>query len=164
MLKRIVVILLFLLAFPASALGDVIVGEHTPMNFEHSPVDEALSADLLAKARGPWPNSPCAGRERITILPRNTKLFFDYPDSRVRAAAVASPSDCLVVVAPQAITHMNVYSYWCLLLTHEFGHLAGYGHTSDPRDVMYGDGALSSRVIYSPCYDYARYNYGHNLA
>jgi hypothetical protein len=74
------------------------------------------------------PNNPCNGHIDVTF---NADLS-EYSDGRV---GMAYPEDgsCRVFIAalddPDAL---------CLVLAHEVRHLAGYGHSDNPHDLMYG--------------------------
>lgn len=71
-------------------------------------------------ARAAWPGSPCAGREQVTlaaVLPfyGDTADGMAYEDGSCRVVLLASLPDWRA----------------CIVLVHEFGHLAGRSHTSD---------------------------------
>jgi hypothetical protein len=111
------------------------------------PADDAgRLARYLPLARAAWPSSPCAGRE-VVHLAGDAAL-------RAEAPAVAGAGEALYgMAAPEACevwlaSGMTDYTF-CTVLVHEFGHLAGYGHTTISGDVMNGTGDVG----YAPCED-----------
>lgn len=99
---------------------------------------------ILPTARGAWPDSPCAGREEIAI----TDTFpSGAPDGTLGAAATFA-GRCLVLLKPLLFQPGWEYGL-CVAVTHEFGHLAGLGHSDDPADLMY---PFLDEVRYEPCW------------
>jgi matrixin len=106
--------------------------------------DAARLARFLPIARAAWPGSPCAGRETVHLA-ADTAL-------RAAAPAVAGPGEALNGMAEPATCEVWLGATmdqrtFCTVLVHEFGHLAGLGHTTTPGDVMNGAGDLDHR----PC-------------
>lgn len=117
-----------------------------------TPIDQVLPADLLAAARQPW-DSPCAGREAIYVV---TGALYNSPPeypARVNSAGVAIAGACLIVIRDDILQDPLAR---CLVVSHELGHLAGYGHSDDPHDVMYGGGLETLSVTHGACRAYAR--------
>jgi hypothetical protein len=85
-------------------------------------------------ARMSWPDSPCTGREQITVtddLPVNINGDA-YQDGSCRVDIRAGLSDF----------------GFCVVMVHEFGHLAGREHT----DIYDHEGVMGPEpVFYSPC-------------
>jgi hypothetical protein len=89
-------------------------------------------AQAAAVAGAQWPDSRCRGRERV-IWTSQDELDAAHPGAG--AAADASVRDCTVRLSERARSWSGPRT--CALLQHEFGHLAGRAHSSDPMDVMY---------------------------
>lgn len=89
----------------------------------------------LPVARAAWPDSPCTGREYVAFkapdLVEDGQLsyFGDTGD------AYALPQGCRVYISTSVLSGYQL----CALLVHEFGHLAGQGHSSDPESIMNHD-------------------------
>jgi len=98
---------------------------------------------VLPTARAAWPDSPCAGREEIAIT---DTLPSGAPDGALGAAATFA-GRCLVLLRPVLLRPGWEYGL-CVAVTHEFGHLAGLGHSDDPADLMH---PLLDGVRYEPC-------------
>lgn len=97
---------------------------------------------VLPTARAAWPNSPCLGHEQIEI----TDNF--PPQAPPGAIGGAAPRYCLVILRPILLQPGWEYGL-CITLTHEFGHLAGRDHSSDPTDIMYPN---YESIQYEPCW------------
>lgn len=99
----------------------------TPAGAAHWSVKDTDTAIAVADAH--WPGSRCQGIERIdwvTTIPG--------PD----VVGYAEPATCQVEINWQAIlTTAPTPDYLCTIIEHEFGHLAGYEHSTNPLDVMY---------------------------
>lgn len=107
--------------------------------------DDARLALFLPIARAAWTGSPCAGREVVhaqadTILRAEAPLVTGEANSMLDG--MAAPETCEVWMAGD-LTALT----FCSVLVHEFGHLAGQGHTDRPGDVMNGAGD----VDWEPC-------------
>lgn len=106
--------------------------------------DDARVAAFKPIARAAWPDSPCAGRERVYT---HADAAMDAQDARSggeRAIARAFPDTCEVYIR-SGLTAVA----FCIAEVHEFGHLAGYGHTDDPTDVHAPAGPLAD-VMHGP--------------
>lgn len=99
-------------------------------------LDDAMLARATAVASAHWPSSPCRGRESVDWTPQ-ARLDADHPGDGI--AADAAPKDCRVRLSEAARDWSGPRV--CALLEHEFGHLAGMAHSSDPTDVMH-DGTI----------------------
>jgi hypothetical protein len=90
--------------------------------------------EAIADAR--YPASPCHGRTVVmTVAPQ--RLDRMSPDfKRLHPIAAAQSSTCHVYVAFQRM-HQQLLRFKCRVLMHEFGHLAGLGHSTNPHSVMY---------------------------
>ncbi len=75
----------------------------------------------LTQARSAWPDSPCQGRERIMW---DTKLARTFGKDTIAGAWM--DGSCRIVLS-NSLAHANRRTF-CLILTHELGHLAGYNH------------------------------------
>lgn len=91
-----------------------------------------MLAEAVAVAAMHWPASPCHGRERVVLV---SVAKMDRVSTTPRSWGWAIGPRCTVLVALQRVPHAST-RYLCRMLVHEFGHLAGLEHTSDPRDVM----------------------------
>lgn len=100
------------LAAPTAATGTVLT------------TDAQRLAWFLPTARAQWPDSPCVGKEQVDL---GADLSIYSRDD----AGVAFPSECRVEIS----AGLDDY-FFCVALTHEFGHLAGYGHNPDPASIM----------------------------
>ena len=99
--------------------------------------DAARLQQFLPIARAAWPGSPCASREQVH-LGADAAL-------RAQAPALAGPGESLNGMAEPDTCEVWLSSTmsartFCTVLVHEFGHLAGRGHTTTPGDVMNGAG------------------------
>lgn len=122
------------------------LGAAAPAQATLMPADEVVDARVLEVARAQWPDSWCNGRERISVQLRVYHNQQDYAGWAYRRFG------CDVEVRLDWM--MNTYSA-CLLLSHEFGHLAGNWFESDiPGDIMNGPG-LSDNRTFKPCLDLA---------
>lgn len=99
------------------------------------PYAPALAA-AIAVASAHWPQSPCRGREVVIGVTRR-QVDEAQPGQEAGAYALLDGS-CTVMVAWEA-WHGSLMRLRCRVLVHEFGHLAGLVHNSNPRSVMYGD-------------------------
>lgn len=61
--------------------------------------------------------------------------------------ATADATDCLILIRSAVSYELNQAEF-CTILSHEYGHLAGWGHQSGD-SLMNGDGIL----WYAPCYN-----------
>jgi hypothetical protein len=107
--------------------------------------DGARLARFLPIARAAWPASPCAGRE-VVHLGAAGPLAAEAPrvtgSERAMLDGMAGPATCEVWMSG----NLSALTF-CTVLVHEFGHLAGHGHSPAPGDVMNGEGDVS----YRPC-------------
>jgi Matrixin len=106
---------------------------------ERPSTDAARLAQFLPIARAAWPGSRCAGREQVH-LGADAAL-------RAQAPALAGPGESLNGIAEPDTCEVWLASAmsartFCTVLVHEFGHLAGRGHTTTPGDVMNGAGDI----------------------
>jgi hypothetical protein len=89
----------------------------------------AQTHKAITVADAHWPTSPCAHRETISWVQSVSMADF---------AATAYPTQCAVTVAWNQVAAANPSpGYMCTILEHEFGHLAGLGHSPDSDNVMY---------------------------
>lgn len=97
----------------------------------------------IAVADAHWPASPCHGHEVIqwtdeATLFRDAHKAYD-PQADLYAQAYPDGS-CFVQVAWKTVIAWHPSpDYLCALLEHEFGHLAGLGHSTNMHSVMYPD-------------------------
>jgi hypothetical protein len=106
--------------------------------------DSGRLARFLPIARAAWPDSPCAGRE-LVHLAGDTALRAEAPfiaGAHEGLNGMAAPETCEVWLS----SAMSAQTF-CTVLVHEFGHLAGRLHTTEPGDLMNGEGD----VDYEPC-------------
>lgn len=89
-------------------------------------------AEATSVAAAQWPSSPCHGKEKVLWVPQ---AVLDADHVLRGLAGDALVATCTVRVTATARTWSG--PRMCALLQHEFGHLAGRGHSADPHDVMY---------------------------
>jgi hypothetical protein len=136
-MRRIAPLLLTLIAAGAAVPASLALAQ-TPAT------DSARLQQFLPIARAAWPGSPCAGREAVHLA-GDAAL-------RAQAPAIAGPGESLNGMAEPDTCEVWLSSTmtartFCGVLVHEFGHLAGRGHTTTPGDVMNGEGDID----YAPC-------------
>jgi hypothetical protein len=136
-MRRIAPLLLTLIAAGAAVPASLALAQ-TPAT------DSARLQQFLPIARAAWPGSPCAGREAVHLA-GDAAL-------RAQAPAIAGPGESLNGMAEPDTCEVWLSSTmtartFCTVLVHEFGHLAGRGHTTTPGDVMNGEGDID----YAPC-------------
>lgn len=68
----------------------------------------------------------------------------------VLALAEADTTTCTVRFGP-SVARANPETV-CVEMTHEYGHLSGLGHSTDPNNIMYPD---EQNRLYQPCRDAA---------
>lgn len=96
----------------------------------------------LPVARAAWPNSPCRDREQVAfVAPELSNGEIELQGEHGAGLAMMDGS-CRVYISLEPLTGYQL----CALLTHEFGHLAGREHSSDPRSVMF-----PTVGYYKPC-------------
>lgn len=112
----------------------------TPFASASEPVDSrAELGAVLPIARDAWPASPCAGRETVEFVDD-----IGTSEGAEPALGAALADRCAIALHPMLLEPGREYLL-CVIVTHEFGHLAGYNagdldggsHTSARLDVMY---------------------------
>lgn len=98
------------------------------------PADSYLRlGPALRVARATWPNSPCRGQEQVAFvnpdLP-NGKLTYQ---GQTGDAFAFMDGSCRVFISNEPMSDYIT----CVVLTHEFGHLDGQLHSTNPSDIMY---------------------------
>ncbi len=89
----------------------------------------AQTVKAITVADAHWPASPCHGRETITWV-RSAEMA-DF-------AGTAYPQQCATTIAWNQVAASDPSpAFLCTVLEHEFGHLAGLEHSSDPNNVMF---------------------------
>lgn len=110
---------------------------------------------VLPIARAAWPNSPCGGREVVHLGADREMDAFDEidpiaPDLIIPARARSSSCEVWVRSLPPG--HPVGL---CDIITHEFGHLAGYPHADEPgphpQAIPQATVMDPTRGHYSPC-------------
>lgn len=91
----------------------------------------------ISIAHAAWPNSPCSGRETV---------LWDLTDSTGALLGRAFPKVCTVHIDWPNIVNDKAPAFdsrhlimLCSVLTHEFGHLDGLGHSPDPKSIMFAE-------------------------
>lgn len=109
-----------------------------------APAQAYTQADLdqaVPTARAVWPGSPCAGHENVVQTE-------DLANGESAGAEAVLDGTCTVRVRP---SYGDGAYTLCLVLAHEFGHLAGHEHSeggimeSTVLPLKYGNGS------YAPC-------------
>jgi hypothetical protein len=97
--------------------------------------EQALPAFEVASKH--WPHSSCAGREQIIPVPEAalTGVSIDRPTGGTVILGMARLHD------PRCIVFLTTAVPWtqttlCITAEHEFGHLLGLKHSTDPGSVM----------------------------
>ena len=112
----------------------------TPFASASEPVDRRTELGaVLPIARAAWPASPCTGRETVDFVDNIATSEGAEP-----ALGAALADRCAIALHPVLLEPGQEYLL-CVIVTHEFGHLAGYNagdldggrHTSARLDVMY---------------------------
>lgn len=105
----------------------------------YGPWEIGRAQTVAAKA---WPASPCAG-QRVTVIRDETFVApANQQNTRGLAAYVAMDTNhgllegCTVHLTPS--TDDDPWPTICTTMLHEYGHLAGHGHT--PTGLMRADG------------------------
>lgn len=75
-----------------------------------------------------FPNSPCVDKTQM-------RFSVPLPDRATEGSAWVYPGNC-VIYFHDALRDLP-WSMFCKLTIHEQGHLAGLGHSDNPRSVMY---------------------------
>lgn len=97
-----------------------------------APASATVRADFLAAARQAWPESPCAGREQITVAPLEDA--HDDHGAQYHLSGLAYPEQCAVTIDAAIANEL----LGCYVLAHELGHLAtGEWHSTDPYSLMW---------------------------
>jgi hypothetical protein len=92
-------------------------------------------------AEASWTLGDCAGHVRIEL--HSNQL--DNP----WFSAEAWKDQCLIRFSDSYIgQHAGTDVQFCRELVHEYGHIAGYGHTEDPTNIMY---PAPAGVPFGPC-------------
>lgn len=117
----------------------------------HGPAYDQTVAGLLTYAAGHWGGVPVACTDGVFVTTR--ELAAGYNLTPGAAAAWATLGGCTVIVEtvdpylwPITDTNRRV---WCRIMIHEYGHLLGYEHTSDPADIMHATTPVNGS--FGPC-------------
>jgi hypothetical protein len=100
------------------------------------PIDGAEVQRAQWIAVGHWGVDPCGGQVALVwgVLDKTLNAQSSWANPIAAYGNSAANSDC-------HITLNGLQSYdWpmlCTVIVHEYGHLAGHQHTTDPNDVMY---------------------------
>jgi hypothetical protein len=93
----------------------------------------ALIASAQHRAETYWQATPCQGQIQVQAAPLgtdNAQSVYTTTDGDP-----ANFADCRIVFN----SDLRVWTWerFCSVMVHEYGHLLGHQHTSDPTDVMY---------------------------
>jgi hypothetical protein len=113
--------------------------------------DEGRLVAYLPVARAAWPESPCAGRETVNLhadvfLAHEAAVLDQLRGWHAVLTGYAYPEACTAWLASGLSARK-----FCVDLVHEFGHLAGRGHTDAPGDVMNTGVDGAGEAAYPPC-------------
>lgn len=80
------------------------------------------------------------------IFSRCDRVFWGWRDASPNIVGwVDAPESCTFYLNRRLLRQFHYESgLLCTVVIHEMGHLAGYGHTYDPRSIMYPDYGRSS--------------------
>lgn len=127
-------VIIVFLAVPVAAMADSATVLYDGADFQlvDTIPNDAVQA-ALPVARAAWPDSPCRGHELVAIAPVPRSYALLSPDG---------PPLCKVVISD---TQMQAYPdqvpwFTCMIMVHEFGHIAGYDHADDPNGNDYDPG------------------------
>jgi hypothetical protein len=83
----------------------------------------------ISRAREVFPLPWCPSIQIYTDVAQPDEVAWVFPDEQ----------PCTVYFDESEFKSIrdNEPSYYCALLAHEFGHLSGLGHSSDPHSIMY---------------------------
>jgi hypothetical protein len=115
-----------------------------------------LLAQSLAVAAMVWGHPACGQPQIVWASPVQATMALGIAITETPYTPPAGwPGDlssCTIVLNRTAFTLRGTQPGWarelrreeiCTALVHEWGHLAGQGHSADPQNVMYGDGVSS---------------------
>lgn len=100
-----------------------------------------------------YPTSPCHGR--TVVIPVGPARIVDYWHGTSDMGAVSTPVGCRIEIDWTRFADQP-WRVACRLLVHEYGHLAGLGHSPDRSSVMYEqlfDIAQGSERCWTAFYD-----------
>lgn len=130
---------LALLATVAALAAAAPAGAATTPDFR--PADSYLELGaVLPVARGLFPQSPCRDREMVAWQDG----LLTWPGLPGVYTGLAWEPYCAVMLTRDLLHDTRAL---CVVVSHEFGHLAGLGHSDDPANLMHNPAPLR----FAPC-------------
>lgn len=125
-----------LFAAPA-ARGDLLPGSAAPVPSDQLfPVGGPSLANARSIALAYWGSTPCGDGVAVTwgALPGAVNALSNWWNPVAAYGNAAANRRCAVTLN---VAQPFDWPMLCTMLVHEYGHLSGHQHTTDPADVMY---------------------------
>jgi hypothetical protein len=102
-----------------------------------TPPPEGWGAAFLNTAREYWGHEPT---NCTSLSIEFDATSFETGDSGGEATEPETPEACVM-----RVKHLSAFGE-CEVTVHEYGHLLGYGHSTDPSSIMYPELTLQNRL------------------